>query len=82
MPRFYFHWRGPDNVEPDLTGEELPDPAAAVVVAQQLLERIGKDSKRSWHGWSIEIVDEHGRPLSSLPVGGALGRERRTASER
>lgn len=68
MARYYFHWRNPNGLAPDLTGEELRNSVAAMAAARELAEQITNDSSRDWPGYSIEVADQDGRIVGTLPM--------------
>ena len=70
MPLYYIHFTGPDGLYEDLEGVELADDAAAreyaILDAEYLMdEGIARPGERPV--WRVEIVDEAGRRLLSLP---------------
>jgi hypothetical protein len=75
MPRYYFHIRIGDVYEDkDSDGEELPHlqaaHAEAVEIARYYEEKLGPAKP----GTVIEIVDEAGRMLLTVPVSKAIDR--------
>jgi len=71
MPRYYFHITNRQERLDNPKGMDLPGHAAAreeaVVLAGQL--RHGKAMPgRSWQGWFVTVVDQHGHEVDSVPI--------------
>jgi hypothetical protein len=71
MPRYYFHISNRQERLDNPKGMDLPGNAAAreeaVVLAGQL--RHGKVMPgRSWQGWFVTVVDQHGHEVDSVPI--------------
>ena len=71
MPRYYFRISNGQESLDNSKGMDLPGNAAAreqaVVLAGEL--RHGKVMPgRSWKGWFITVVDQHGRDVDSVPI--------------
>ena len=71
MPMYYFHIRDGSTFESDPDGTELPDISTAHVealkVAHELLRELPDLQKAV-----IEIADEHGRTVLTIPLSDAL----------
>ena len=71
MPRYHFHiTNGRENLD-NPKGMDLPGNAAArqeaVVLASEL--RHGKVKPgRTWQGWFVTVVDQHGHQVDSVPI--------------
>jgi Domain of unknown function (DUF6894) len=71
MARYYFHLSDGKEVLKTGKGLELLGNAAAreeaLILARQL-----KDGKvmpgRSWDGWFVQIVDQHGHEVDAVPI--------------
>ncbi len=73
MPRFYFHIRIGDVYEDkDSDGEELPDLQAAYAEAVQVARDYQENFGPAAPGTVIEVVDEAGRTLLTIPVAKAI----------
>jgi len=71
MPRYWFCLTNGEEVLENPKGLELPGDAAAldeaVVLARELRE--GKVMpERNWDGWFVEIQDQHGEPVDTVPI--------------
>lgn len=68
MARYFFDWRDNEHFDQDDEGTELPDlEAVKIEASRSLLERArdilpGLDR----HSLSIEVRDDHGKPLLSI----------------
>ena len=73
MPRYYVHVRGPRRYVTDHAGFELEDIQAAREIALQTVRDIDGDRQGSGYeaGWAVEIADEDGRVLLTVPFGDA-----------
>jgi hypothetical protein len=72
MPRYYFRLTKGSEVVKIPEGIDLPGNAAAreeaVALARDL--KTGKiQPDRKWDGWIVTIVDQHGHPVDSVPIG-------------
>jgi hypothetical protein len=72
MSMYYFHIRDGDKFEVDPDGTELPDidaaHAEALKVAHELLREVANLGQKA----VIEIADEHGRTVLTMPLSDAL----------
>lgn len=71
MPLYYFNINHNGRVVPDEEGSDLPDLKAAVIEAQECAREMLADHVRaraSTTGKRIEITDEHGTVLGSVPL--------------
>jgi hypothetical protein len=71
MPRYYFHITNRQERLDNPKGMDLPGNAAArqeaVVLAGEL--RHGNVMPgRSWQGWFVTVVDQHGHEVDSVPI--------------
>jgi hypothetical protein len=71
MPRYYFHITNGQERLDNPKGMDLPGNAAArqeaVVLAGEL--RHGNVMPgRSWQGWFVTVVDQHGHEVDSVPI--------------
>jgi hypothetical protein len=71
MPRYYFHITNGQESLDNPKGMDLPGNATArqeaVVLASEL--RHGKVMPgRSWEGWFVTVVDQHGHQVDSVPI--------------
>ena len=69
MPRYFFHARSPNRHMPDQAGVALDSLKAAYDAATQtILDMVHDPSTvRDHTGWVIEIRDENGQMLLSVP---------------
>ena len=74
MPRFFFNIRDGHELDEDLEGVELPDVEAARAEALATVEEL-RDELRDAVGIQLEITDESGRRLLTVPFFRS-GRER------
>jgi hypothetical protein len=69
MPRYFFNIREGFEVDEDEEGVELPDieaaRAEALATVEELREELGADAQ----GIELEIADESGRRLLTIPFG-------------
>ena len=67
--RCYFHVRGPNVHHLDTRGVEASDLKGAVAEAAEVLQELRRDwdSSEDWDGWWLEISDDRGTVLSTLP---------------
>lgn len=72
MPRFFFHLRDDDFHTPDEAGNDFDDLEMAELAALTVIENLRAENP-DWLGELIsphlEIVDEAGNVVSSLPFG-------------
>ncbi|HEY0112154.1 MAG TPA: hypothetical protein VGB59_03270 [Allosphingosinicella sp.] len=71
MPLFYFNVRGDGFEQPDLTGRECPDSAAARAEAERLAAELVETALVAGEIPSdavVEVDDEEMRPLLALPL--------------
>jgi hypothetical protein len=71
MPIFYFNLRGEGLDQPDLTGRDLPDEAAARAEAERLAEELIETARAAGlrpPEATIEVDDEELRPVLALPL--------------
>ena len=71
MPRYWFCLTDGEEVLENPKGLELPGDAAAldeaVVLARELKE--GKVVPgRNWDGWFVDIQNEHGESIDTVPI--------------
>ena len=75
MARFYFHVHDGTRAFLDDGGLDLPGEAAALAEARQMAWALMHDLRHEvtdWSAWSVEVIDETGRSLSTLPFDGLL----------
>lgn len=73
MPIFYFNVRGEDIEQPDLTGREFADEAAARAEAERIAAELADAATAAGRGLpeaTVEVDDEEMRPLLALPLAG------------
>jgi hypothetical protein len=67
MPRYYFNVRDGFDLDEDDEGVELPDveaaKAEAIATVEELRDELGADAA----GIELEVTDEEGRRLLTLP---------------
>jgi hypothetical protein len=69
MPRYFFHLTDGASVLDDPDGLDLPGSAAARAEAMLVAADINTRFRpRDWSGWSLRIMDEHGKQIDSFPV--------------
>jgi hypothetical protein len=83
MARYFFHLRDGDRLLPDdEDGEEFPNLDAVrhyvIESARQLLSQAVLSGTASSLHQQIEVVDEAGRTVLTMPVGRATGTEAQT----
>jgi hypothetical protein len=68
VARYFFDWRDNDSFDEDVEGMELPDLEAAKIEASRSLLEHAHDILPSFErqSLSIEVRDEHGKPLLSI----------------
>ena len=74
MSRYFFHARSPNRLMPDKAGLVLDSSKAAYDAATQTaLDMVnGSSAVRDLTDWVIEIRDEHGEMLLTVPVSEAI----------
>jgi hypothetical protein len=78
MPRYYFNVRDGFEVDEDDEGVDLPDVEAARAEAIATVEEIRDELGGDVSGIELEILDEEGRRLLSVPFArGRTGGRRR-----
>jgi hypothetical protein len=78
MARFYFHVHDGTHAFLDDGGLDLPGEAAALTEARQTAWALMYDLRHEvtdWSAWTVEVTDETGRSLSTLPFNDLLGPE-------
>jgi PAS domain S-box-containing protein len=83
--RYFFHLRGPEGLEADEIGLELPGPEAVREQARWAMAGIAGELILAGHDlleWSLEVTDSRGRTVIELPFAEALssGESARRAS--
>ena len=83
MPRYFFHLRdGATLQRDDEEGEELRDLGAvrsyAIDSARQLLSQAVLSGKAGSLNQQIEVLDERGQTVLTIPVGHATGTDTQT----
>jgi hypothetical protein len=78
MPRYFFNIREGFDVDEDEEGVELPDLEAARTEAFATVEELRHELGADAQGIELEITDESGRRLLTVPFGrhGFAGRRR------
>jgi len=70
MARFFFHVRQGDDVEPDLTGLDLPDAKVARSAAFNVIHGLRDEiAVEGFTDWTLELTDEAGAVILRLFVG-------------
>ncbi len=75
MARFYFHVHDGTHAFLDDGGLDLPGAAAALAEARQTAWALMyglQHEVTDWSAWTVEVTDETGRSLSTLPFSGLL----------
>jgi len=67
MPRYHFHVTDGKEVVKNPNSLELPGDAAAREEAM-VLARDLKQGNRKWDGWFVEIRDDHGHHIDTVPI--------------
>ena len=71
MPRYFFHLTDGKETVNNPEGMDLPGTAAAREEAM-VLARDLKHGKvmpgRSWNGWMVSVVDQHGHEVEAVPI--------------
>ena len=74
MPRYYFNFTNGERFMEDAEGIDLPDEVAvreeALGVARDL-SRESVDDVNAWFAWRIEVTDENGRLVMTIPFSAA-----------
>jgi PAS domain S-box-containing protein len=68
--RYFFHLRGPEGLEADEIGLDLPGPEAVREQARQAMAGIAGElilAGRDLVDWSLEVTDSRGRAVIELP---------------
>jgi hypothetical protein len=75
LPRYFFHIRDADEIVRDIDGIEMPDLRAARMEARAnaralLIEALldGQLHKGHLYRWEIEIANDAGKVIETLPV--------------
>ena len=75
MPRYYFHLTDGRETVKNPEGMDLSGAAAAREEAM-VLARDLKPGKvmpgRSWNGWLVSVVDQHGHQVEAVPIADLL----------
>jgi hypothetical protein len=75
MPRYFFHLTDGKETVNNPEGMDLPGTAAAREEAM-VLARDLKHGKvmpgRSWSGWMVSVVDQHGHEVEAVPIADLL----------
>ena len=75
MPRYFFHIRSADGLLEDPEGSELTDLAAAHVEARATVRDLLAElilAERVLDGQCVELTDDTGRMIASLPFRSAI----------
>ena len=82
MARYFFHLRDGERLLADEEGEELRDLGAvrsyAICSARQLLSQAVLSGTAAGLHQQIEVLDERGQTVLTIPVGHATGTETQT----
>jgi hypothetical protein len=76
MPRFYFNVRDGRDLDEDDEGVELPDVEAARAEALATVEELRDELGRDAAGIELELTDDAGRRLLTIPFGRPPGGRR------
>ena len=70
MPRYFFHIVHADERQNDATGVDLPGDQSAFDHAVDILQRLlrTRSGQRLSPAYSMEVTDDHGRFLFSVPL--------------
>jgi hypothetical protein len=71
MPKYFFHVTDGERSTKDLDGVELSDRSAAAREAKEMADTLLTGSlvtRQEWLGWCIEVHDEDGQRVLSLPI--------------
>ena len=70
MPRYYFHLTDGKHACSDADGLDLPDDEAALTEAKLEAWDLRNDpgDRCDWAEWIIQVFDEKGRSVISLPI--------------
>ena len=75
MPHYDFYFTNGKRVCSDAGGLELPDDKSAREEAELIASDLWNDPGDSyWGEWTIEVTDETGRRVTSIPVDPRRGR--------
>ena len=70
MPRFFFHVRQGEDVEPDVTGLDLPSAEIAQSAGLKALHDLHDEmAAEGFTDWTLEVADEEGAIILRLSVG-------------
>jgi hypothetical protein len=79
MPRFFFHIRDGDRLIQDEEGQDHADAEevrlTAVRSAREMLSQAALRGEAATIQYRLEIVDEAGREVLTMPVGHVVGTE-------
>ena len=70
MPHYYFDCTDGQRFVLDDEGIDLSDSDAACALARALakgLMEASRPSIRDWSGWAVDVTDEAGEPVMSVP---------------
>jgi hypothetical protein len=73
MPKYYFHFVSKGHFDRDVGGMVLPNRAAAIVMAEDVVGMLvsgGEIMRTCWVDWTLDVTDESETTLASLPVVG------------
>ena len=71
MPQYRFNVKGEGHTFPDHEGHWLSDVVAARQYAIEAIRDRARQSLygvRDWGEWTIEVLDEAGDPVASVPI--------------
>jgi uncharacterized protein DUF6894 len=71
MPRYFFHTTNGERFTRDVEGVELPDIPAVELEAREMAHGLLTASlvaRPEWTGWWIEVRDENGQQVLTLPM--------------
>jgi hypothetical protein len=66
MPRYFFHFYNSTHSCPDADGLELPDDAAACKEARLVARDLRSEPSDGM--WTLQVIDETGRPVTTCRV--------------
>lgn len=80
VPRYFMNVRYRDRLYRDEEGDVLPEVEAvrahAIQCAQDLVEKARMDAIRNWFDCALEVTDEAGRIVLTIPFGPGSGEDR------
>jgi hypothetical protein len=85
LARYHFDYTDGEWYEFDAHGAELPSIAAAHQRARALAQDFVATHTHGapdWYGWSVEVMDDAGRPVLSMPFRSAVQGSRSTDGHR